>query len=171
MKKSMTKMAVAGTVMAACFLAVSASAQGPANRQRLRENVNTLRLLRMTQALNLTEEQAARIFPLANRLEREKQEINARIGLEMKGLGDLLKAENPKDEELLVRCAAIRDLRKQVRNKDEEFESFLEGEITPGQRARYLLFTVEFYRGMGEQLDRARALYNRILNRQKRNPE
>jgi len=171
MRNYKTMLAAVGLVAAACLFTANASAQVPANRQRLRENVNTLRLLRMTQALDLTEEQAARIFPLANRLEREKQEINARIGQEMKLLGALLKNEKPGDEDLLARCAAVQDLRKQIRDRDDEFERFLEGEVTPAQRARYLLFTVEFYRGMGEQLDRARALYKRIINRPRRNPD
>jgi len=48
---------------------------GGQNRQRLRENLATLRLLRLTKALDLSEEQAAKVFPAVNRLEREKMKI------------------------------------------------------------------------------------------------
>ncbi len=39
---------------------------------RVRENLATLRLIRMTQALDLTEEQTSRIYPFINKIEKGK---------------------------------------------------------------------------------------------------
>ena len=44
------------------------------NNRRIRDNIRTLLLLRMTQALDLTEEQTAKIFPKISRIEKEKKE-------------------------------------------------------------------------------------------------
>lgn len=170
MKKQKLITVLTGLLFAGLLLAPDMSAQPFRNRQRIRENVNTLRLLRMTQALNLTEEQAAAIFPLANRLEREKLDINARIGQGMKELREIDKQGKTRDEDLNARFLVIIDLRMQIRAKDDEFERFLAAQLTPVQKVKYLIFTVDFYRGVGEQLDRARALYNRVINKQKKNP-
>jgi len=170
MKKSTSTAAVMALVAAGLFIAPETSAQGLRNRHKVRENMNTLRLLRMTQALNLSEDQAATIFPLANRLEKEKMDINAEIGRGIQELRDLDKQGNPRDEDLNARFMAIRDLRLQIRAKDDEFEKYLEELLTPGQKVKYLIFTVDFYRGVGEQLDRVRELYNRVIRRQKKNP-
>ncbi|MGZ5422994.1 MAG: hypothetical protein ACXWGZ_00340 [Candidatus Aminicenantales bacterium] len=50
----------------------------------------------------------------------------------------------------------IREARRAIRRKDEEVEAALDGVLTPVQRARYLIFNVEFLRSVGENLGRAR---------------
>jgi hypothetical protein len=57
---------------------------------------------------------------------------------------------------LLELVAAIRETRRSIRGLDDEVESALEAVLTPVQKARYLIFTVEFLRGVGETLERAR---------------
>lgn len=126
------------------------------NRERIRENLLTLRLLRMTQALDLTEEQSAKIFPAINRVEKEKLDILKRLGPEVDGLRAAVQAPAPDEGDVLARAARVRDLRDAVKAKDDELEAFLEASLTPVQRAKYLVFSVDFYRGLGQVLDRAR---------------
>ena len=69
-----------------------------------------------------------------------------------------LAALGVKDEELAAPVKAIRELRLALEQKDRDFETFLEANLTRLQIAKYVLFQVEFNRTMGEKLNRARAI-------------
>lgn len=131
------------------------------NRERVRENISTLRLLRMTQALDLTEEQAAKVYPVYNRIEKDKMEIQRRIGYELGELRTRLKDEALKEADIETRIKNLMELRNELKARDDEFEKFLESNLTLVQRAKYVLFSIDFYRGLGEKLNKARMLRER----------
>jgi len=144
------------------------------NRQRVRENIITLKWLRLTQALDLTEEQAAKIFPFVNRIEKQKLQIQKSMSKDIGELRRILK-ESPlfdpkkdqeKEMEIFDKLKSHREYQRLIRQKDEEIEDFLEKNLTTVQKAKYLLFQVDFYRGLGETLDRARMMRNRGLQKQ-----
>ncbi len=146
-----------------CFLfclALPLAAQWPEEgtpaRERMRENINRLRLLRMTEELDLTPEQTAIIFPVATRLEKEKAELSKKIGQEIRNLRALVRVEKPDEQELARKVKAIKELRRSILEKDLELERILEANLTGVQKAKYLLFSLDFYRLLGEKLDRAR---------------
>ncbi len=126
----------------------------PLNRERIRESIHRLRLLRMTEALDLSEEQTAKIYSVATRIETDKQGILREINTEMRRLQGLLDDAAPDETELLAGVAKIKDLRLRFQQKDREFEDFLEANLSPRQKAKYLLFSAEFYRGITEGLRR-----------------
>jgi len=134
--------------------------RGP-DRERLRENLTNLRLLRMTEALELTEEQTAKIYPFAARIEKEKAEIVRGLGAEMADLRRILGESGPNDEDLAARVEAIRKLRRGLQEKDLEFERFLQERLSGIQVARYVVFQADFNQAMGDRLNRARALTGR----------
>jgi Spy/CpxP family protein refolding chaperone len=145
------------------LISTAASAQASPGRQagardRLRENLYHLRLLRMTEALDLTEAQTNKIYPVASRIEKEKAEIIRRLGEEMRELRDLVAKPSAKDEDLAARVRAIRELRLGLQQKDREFENSLEANLSEIQIAKYVLFQTDFNRTIGDKLSRARAL-------------
>ena len=125
------------------------------DRQKMRENVLTLRLLRLTQALDLNEEQAARIFPMFNKIERGKLQIQKRMSGDIADLRRMLRGQDIKEADLAERLRSIREAQVSARALDEELEAFVEANLTIVQKAKYLLFTIEFYRGLADVLDRA----------------
>jgi hypothetical protein len=127
-------------------------------RARLRDNINTLRLLRLTEALDLTEEQTAKLFPALTRIEKEKAELQRRMGVEIRGLRAVLGKEGVREADILGAVERIRDIRQSVKRKDEEFEAVLDTSLTPVQKGKYLIFLVDFARGLGETLNRARQI-------------
>jgi len=151
------------TILGLFLTATLAAAQtqpgrwGP-NRERLRENLNHLRLLRMTEALDLTEEQTAKIYPFAIRVEKEKAGIVRELGAKMEELRQLVSEANPKDEDLVARVEAIGQLKRSLQDKDLEFEKFLRANLSEIQIARYVIFQADFNRAMGDRLNRARAM-------------
>ena len=134
--------------------------RGP-DRERLRENLTNLRLLRMTEALELTEEQTAKIYPFATRIEKEKAEIIRELGAQMTDLRRVIEESGPKDEDLAARVEAVRKLRRSLQEKDLEFERFLQDNLSGIQVARYVVFQADFNQAMGDRLNRARALTGR----------
>lgn len=130
--------------------------QEMAARERIRDNINRLRLLRMTEELGLTEDQTAVIFPAASRLEKEKAEISRKIGQAVRELRAILRDANPDPKELNEKVKVIKELRRQIQEKDLEFEKILENNLDENQKARYVLFSLDFYRVLGEKLERAR---------------
>lgn len=132
------------------------SGERPRARE-IRRNLHVLRLVRMTEALELTDEQTARIIPELNRVEKEKAELQGRISDLVRELRGLLGKLREGDEaRLLAAVGEVRGLREDVARKEAELEAFLDRELTPAQRARYILFSVDFYRRLGERLDRLR---------------
>jgi Spy/CpxP family protein refolding chaperone len=133
--------------------------QGDAQvKSRLRNNINTLRLLRLTEALNLTEDQTAKLFPALTRIDSAKLELQRQMGTEIQDLRVYLSKGDVRNEELLGRVKTIKELRQQIRAKDEEVDAVLDANLTPVQKAKYMLFLVDFARGLGETLNRARGL-------------
>ena len=120
------------------------------------DNINTLYLLRMVQVLDLTEEQTAKIFPMVNRVEKNKREMNRTIGLLMRELRAVLRQKDAKEEELSRIMGELRDLRTQVKNREEELQEFMEKNLTIHQQAKYLIFIQDFLRDLREKLNKAR---------------
>jgi len=127
-------------------------------RQRFRDNLALLRLLRMTRALDLTEEQAARIFPMANRMEKERMELNRQLNQEIRELRSLVEASTPDEVRIKEKLARIREIRESIRLKETEFENFLEKNLTVVQRGKYVLFNLEFAQFLSRNLERMRNL-------------
>ncbi|MBN2206916.1 MAG: hypothetical protein JW742_05885 [Candidatus Aminicenantes bacterium] len=159
-KRKAVRVRLIPALLALAALGASFAAAAPApqarSRERIRENLLTLRLLRMTQALDLTEEQSAMIFPAVNRIEKEKLGLLRRLSPEIEGLREAVRSPEPDEADILARADRVRELRDAVKAKDDELEAFLEAGLTPVQRAKYLLFSVDFYRGIGQILERTR---------------
>lgn len=120
------------------------------------ENINTLFLLRMTQVLDLSEEQAARIFSRVNRTQKAKRELNRKLGTRLRNLRAMLRDATPNEEDLRAALDEIKELRDQIRQQDEELEAFLAENLSVLQFARYLIFTQDFLKGLREKLRKAR---------------
>jgi len=159
----MKKSAPAAAFVLVLALGTLAPAQGslqsdPQARMRIRENISNLYLLRLTRALDLTEEQTARLYPLLTRVEKEKAETQRRMGLDLRDLRAELVKAGAGEQRVLELVARIKEARSAIRQKDDEVEGVLDGVLTPVQKARYLIFTVDFLRSIERNLERARGL-------------
>jgi len=130
---------------------------GAQPRTRLRERISELYLLRLTRALELTEDQTAKLYPVLTRAEKQKADLQVQMGLDLRTLRAELAKMPPKDVTVLLLVNRIRDARAAIRQADDGVEAALDQALTPVQRALYLVFTVDFLRRVGENLDRSRA--------------
>ena len=131
---------------------------GGQNRERVRDNLATLRLLRLTQTLDLTEEQTVKIFPTINRIEKEKTRIQRDLSIEIRDLRALLKDPAAKDDKILPLLSSLKAGRKAVRALDVELETYLEANLTTAQGAKYVLFNIDFMRNLTDAVNRGGAL-------------
>jgi Spy/CpxP family protein refolding chaperone len=164
---SKASLALAIALLAVFPLAALAQEEpaAPAPQSRTEENLVAFKLLRMTQVLELTEEQTTKVYPAVIRLEKEKHAIMKDLNTEMRGLRELLRAEKPEEPKILAAVDNINKMRQMVRQKDEELEQFLRKNLTVAQYAKYTLFMVDFYRGLSESLDRARRFRDQNLRK------
>jgi Spy/CpxP family protein refolding chaperone len=124
----------------------------------IRENIVLFQMLRMTQDLDLTEEQTAKIFPKINQIEKEKFELRAKVREQLRELRLALKNEKPDEKKIDERVNGILELRHKVESLDKELESFLLENLTAIQRGKYMIFAPEFYQELRDKLERARGL-------------
>ncbi|MCX7974631.1 MAG: hypothetical protein N3B16_09055 [Candidatus Aminicenantes bacterium] len=124
------------------------------------ENLIILKLLRMTKALDLQEDQAAKIFPFANRIEKEKMKLNRELNQEIRELRTLLQSEKPEERQVKEKLMKIRNLKESIRLKEVEFEVFLEKNLTTIQQGKYILFNIDFAQFINRNLERMRNLKN-----------
>lgn len=122
-------------------------------RRNVRENLVTLRLLRMTAALDLTESQTAIIFPSLNRIEKDKLKVQTAMSADLRDLRVLVHNPEAREADILARVRSVLDARHKVRCLNDEVDQLLEKHLTVVQRGKYVLFQVEFYRGLGDTLD------------------
>jgi len=84
--------------------------------------------------------------------------MQKQMGDQIEELRALLKQE-PTDQSLLAgKIKTIRDLRAGIKTKDEEIEEYLNANLTVLQKAKYVLFSIDFYRSLGEKIGRYRRL-------------
>jgi len=143
-------------VLAVSSAGAAAQAGDPQSRARLRERISDLYLLRLTRALELTEEQTAKLYPVLTRVEKEKAALQRDMGLDLRDLRAELAKTPPGEKAVLGLVDRIRQARRALRERDEEAEATLDLVLTPVQKGRYLVFTVDFLRNVGENLGRVR---------------
>jgi hypothetical protein len=149
-------LAVAAALTGATFGQNRGQAPAGQNRERVRDQLATLRLLRMTQALDLTEEQTSKIFPTYNKLEKDRNALHAGISSNIRQLRGLMKdPASIKDEQVNPVLAAIQADREKVRALDEQIEAFIESNLTLIQKAKYVLFNIDFMRSLTDVVNRS----------------
>ncbi len=129
----------------------------PTVRERMQDRIAAFRLVRMTQALGLTEEQAAALYPPLTRIEKEKALLQRDLAAAVRDLrADLRRGDGVPERDLLARVGKVDELRDRIAGKDREADDLLRARLTPVQRARYVLFSIDFLRGINESLIRVR---------------
>jgi hypothetical protein len=110
------------------------------------ERVRMVRMLKMTEALNMDKEQAARFFALDNQFEENKRKSWRELHEDTQKLRSLVREANPPERELRDIVNRIKTRKRNLNdlnNKQIDEELNL---LRPEQQARYILFTIDFRR-------------------------
>jgi len=127
--------------------------QQPENRDEALRRIEMLRLFRLTEVLELNEEDAARVFPVIQRYDREYRDILEKREQLMRELQLQLNSGNP-DQTTLTRLVdeILNQEREAMRVRTEQFKE-LKKILTPEQYAKYLLFDARFREDLNRMLD------------------
>ena len=111
-------------------------------RDRVRKRIETLKMWKLTKALDLDEAASARLFPILNKYDKRKAEIHQNLRKGMREMRRSLK-EN-KTGELKNTLAMLEDNHRALQNINDEEWAEMKKVLTVEQQARFILFRQEF---------------------------
>jgi Spy/CpxP family protein refolding chaperone len=114
--------------------------------EKIRKKVQTLKLWKLTEALDLDEETAAKLFPVMNKYEKKRFAIEQSIKKDMKKLRKIVDTASPDELAELIRRLEENHRELQALN-GEQFQEFKA--ILPVRKvAKFLIFQQDFSREM-----------------------
>ena len=142
----------------------------PAKRKEVKQLVDNMYIWKLTEALDLSEEQATKIFPRLNKARKEKRELAKEADELMRKLKDVLKEETAEEAETILKetVAELKELRRAVKEKEEEEIKILEENLSVEQQAKLILFQRTFRKKIGHMVERAREFRQKHRGERKR---
>jgi hypothetical protein len=153
------RLAVSGIILllfilhTSCFIPsikAQPSAQ-PGSRQQLLEKIEQIKYARMTEALALDDQTAIKFFTIYKPAEKDIQAIVKERNEELKKLA-LMTSDTKADAGVDPEMQKIRDLNKQIEDRELKLDDDLKPILSPSQRARLLVFEHEFNKRIQEQV-------------------
>ncbi len=131
------------------------------NMEKIRGKIDALRMWRLTTELDLDEGSAARLFPLLNRYDKKRAEIQRDIRLNMMALRKALREE--RHEELRAILQRLEDKHRELQRVEEDERQELRRILTVEQQARYLIFQHEFNREIQNIIAKAKRRHRKDI--------
>lgn len=128
----------------------------PAERQRIRENIETLRMWKLLEALDLSSEQSTRFLAVLKDLQDAKKAFEERRREHLSELEAALESEKKDEKKLREALDGLESARKQFQIDLENFMERSKAMLTLEQRARMHLFEERFERRLKETIHRMR---------------
>lgn len=109
-----------------------------------RHLIETIKIWKMTEALNLDEGQAAKLFPKLAQLEASRRQFYRRQRMLRNELAELLRQRPLQDEEIKVRLDQLDRAEIDFRGQEQAIKGGLRSILSPEQQARLALFEDRF---------------------------
>lgn len=110
--------------------------------EKIRERIETLRMWRLTEALNLDEKSSAKLFPLLKKFDKKKAEVENAQREGMRELRQLLKEK--RETQLKGLLERLEKNHKDLQKLKEEEWVELKNILTIEQQAKFIIFLQEF---------------------------
>lgn len=123
---------------------ITPTVPGSPGPQEGRHLIETIRIWKMTEALDLNEDQAAKLFPRLAQLEASRREFQRRQRLLRDELAGLLKHRPLQDEEIKARLEQLDRAEADFRGREQAIKGGLRSILSPEQQARLALFEDRF---------------------------
>jgi hypothetical protein len=131
--------------------------EGPPTKEQIekvRSRIETLRMWKLTKALDLDEKTSAKLFPLLNRYDKKRAEIENALRDNLRELRESLRGKR----EGLLRgfLDRLEQNHKSMQGiKDAEWEE-LKGILSVEQQAKFIIFQLEFEREIKKIIEETR---------------
>lgn len=123
---------------------------------KFRERIETLRKLKLMEALDMTEEQSLKFFPKFDALEKARIEHFKRQRQLLKDLKNELKLDKPSDENLKKKLDEIEKNKADFEVKEKQLRKEMLSTLTVKQQAQLVLFQVKFERQLRRIIEETR---------------
>ncbi len=134
-------LAVVSSAMGQPFTPPPAGSFGPGEGRRL---IETIRIWKMTEALNLNEDQAVKLFPKLTQLETSRREFHNRQHLVRGELAELLKQRPLRDQEIKMKLEELERIDAEFKGRERAVKNELRLILSVEQQARLALFEERF---------------------------
>lgn len=111
----------------------------PPMEEEMKSRLRMMRMYALTEALELDEETAARLFPYLRVGDEAMEEVHGKLRAERRVLRDLAGREDLTDAQIDVHIKAIGELEQQMAALRADQVDGLKGILTPEQRLRFVL--------------------------------
>lgn len=109
-----------------------------------RRLIETIKIWKMTEALNLNEHQAAKLFPRLAQLEASRREFHRQQRMLRDELSELLKQQPLRDQEVKARLERLERTEIDFREREQAIRGGLRTILSVEQQARLALFEDRF---------------------------
>jgi len=122
--------------------------------EKQREKVKQIRIWKLTDKLNLTEEQSARFFALYNRHSDDMEALR----MERKKILNELKdnVNSWSESKITDKLAQIDEIEQKMVTRRKEFLKSTESVLTVQQRAELVIFETEFLKDLAKMIEKRR---------------
>lgn len=124
-------------------------------RDRAMERVEMMRMWRMTEDLNLTEEEGTALFPALREIEADRRVLNRERGETMRELRSTLRGEHPDLDATRTLLDRLEKNREKSRRLDDREYDRVKSLLDVERLGRYLLFQRDFEREIREVILRS----------------
>ena len=133
---------------------------------KMMERIETLKMWKLTEALDLNEQQTAKLFPLMTSFRKRQDSLRQVMESDIKQLKDAIdnNADSSEISDIIGEIVDIKDA--QCRN-EADFYSELQGILTIEQQGKFILFEIDFRRKM---MDLIRDFHRGEMRHKKGNP-
>ncbi|UCB53423.1 MAG: periplasmic heavy metal sensor [Candidatus Zixiibacteriota bacterium] len=133
-----------------------------AERKKIRENIETLRMYKLLEALDLTSEQSAEFLPALKEFQDSKRKFHEDRRAFLKELEDALESEENDEKKLEQTLTALESTREEFQAEFTEFLEKARTMLTLQQRARLQLFEERFERRLRDSIRQMRGKEHRM---------
>ena len=138
-------------LLAAASLAAPLAAQNqmkPPRQQRSRKTWPPCAWSALTQALDLTEDQTAKVFPILNRIEKDKQDMQKNLSQDVRPCAGWARIPKPRTPPSRDDCSNPSGRPDPDQSPGRRRGRRPGDSLTVRQKARYEIFQIDFLRGL-----------------------
>ena len=129
-------------------------------RERIRENIETLRMWKLLEALVLTSEQSTQFLPALKDFQNAKKRFEEKRRDLLKVLETTLESRK-EEKKLKETLMSLEENRKQFQMEMDRFEENAKATLTLEQQAKLLLFEEKFEKRLKETIEQIRGRHSR----------
>lgn len=129
--------------------------EGP-RHEKMRQRIETLKVWKLTETLDLSTEQSQQFFPLYNAFQDDRKAIEDERALVLRELNRLIEAENPDKQEIDKTLDKLDSFDDRIQARRTQFRRELKDILTIKQIGQLYVFEVQFRHQIRGMIDDAR---------------